>query len=117
MAEPFRAELRLCATIRSALPGDGRSLMTSDPCVPLTELVRDAIAELSNIAMAEAANSLRKIIQHEVCWPCLQLTFSPAWRPQIRLRNPATQTDRQYARFCGSVLRPGATDLSGNEQP
>jgi chemotaxis protein CheC len=40
--------------------------MTSDPFVPLTELERDALAELSNIAMAKAANSLRQMIQQEV---------------------------------------------------
>jgi len=40
--------------------------MTSDNFVPLTELERDALAELSNIAMAKAANSLRQMIQNEV---------------------------------------------------
>ena len=40
--------------------------MTSEPYAPLTELERDAVAELSNIAMAKAANSLRQMIQHEV---------------------------------------------------
>src|ERR1700733_3431495 len=40
--------------------------MTSDPIVPLTDLERDALAELSNIAMAKAANSLRKMVKHEV---------------------------------------------------
>jgi chemotaxis protein CheC len=34
--------------------------------LPLTELERDALAELSNIAMAKAANSLRQMIQNEV---------------------------------------------------
>src|ERR1700749_1071662 len=40
--------------------------MTSDPFLPLTDLERDALAELSNIAMAKAANSLRQMIQNEV---------------------------------------------------
>ena len=40
--------------------------MTSDKFVPFTELERDALAELSNIAMAKAANSLRQMIQNEV---------------------------------------------------
>jgi chemotaxis protein CheC len=40
--------------------------MTSDPFVPLSELERDALAELSNIAMGKAANSLRQMIQSEV---------------------------------------------------
>jgi chemotaxis protein CheC len=33
---------------------------------PLTDLERDALAELSNIAMARAAISLRQMVQHEV---------------------------------------------------
>ena len=40
--------------------------MTSDPFVPLSDLERDALGELSNFAMAKAANSLRQMIQHEV---------------------------------------------------
>ena len=40
--------------------------MTVDAFVPLTDLERDALAELSNIAMARAANSLRQMIQNEV---------------------------------------------------
>ena len=40
--------------------------MTSDAFVPLTDLERDALGELSNIAMAKAANSLRQMIQNEV---------------------------------------------------
>ena len=40
--------------------------MTLDAFVPLTDLERDALAELSNIAMAKAANSLRQMIQTEV---------------------------------------------------
>ena len=37
-----------------------------DPVAPLGELERDALAELSNIAMAKAANSLRQMIRNEV---------------------------------------------------
>jgi chemotaxis protein CheC len=40
--------------------------MTFDAFVPLTDLERDALAELSNIAMARAANSLRQMIKNEV---------------------------------------------------
>ena len=40
--------------------------MTYEPFVPLSEFERDALAELSNIAMAKAANSLRKMVKHEV---------------------------------------------------
>lgn len=38
----------------------------TDPVAPLGELERDALAELSNIAMAKAANGLRQMIQNEV---------------------------------------------------
>lgn len=40
--------------------------MTEDLPTPLTELERDALGELSNIAMARAANSLRQMVQQEV---------------------------------------------------
>ena len=51
----------------------------SQPFTPLTELERDALAELSNIAMAKAANSLRKMIcSTRFCWPCLRSISSPA---------------------------------------
>ena len=38
----------------------------SDLIQPLTELERDALAELSNIAMARAATSLRQMVRHQV---------------------------------------------------
>lgn len=38
----------------------------TNPFTPLGELERDALTELSNIAMGKAANSLRQMIQHEV---------------------------------------------------
>jgi chemotaxis protein CheC len=40
--------------------------MTSEQIAPLTELERDSLAELSNIAMARAANSLRQMVELEV---------------------------------------------------
>lgn len=40
--------------------------MASQPTPPLTDLERDALAELSNIAMARAANSLRQMVKHQV---------------------------------------------------
>lgn len=39
--------------------------MTTTPA-PLTDIERDALGELSNVAMARAATSLRQMIQHEV---------------------------------------------------
>lgn len=38
----------------------------SDLFQPLTDLERDALAELSNIAMARAATSLRQMVEHQV---------------------------------------------------
>ena len=40
--------------------------MTFQPTPPLTDLERDALAELSNIAMARAASSLRQMVKHQV---------------------------------------------------
>jgi chemotaxis protein CheC len=40
--------------------------MTPSQTTPLTELERDALGELSNIAMARAANSLRQMVEHQV---------------------------------------------------
>ena len=48
-------------------PYNGTTLpMTSHPTPPLTDLERDALAELSNIAMARAASSLRQMVKHQV---------------------------------------------------
>jgi chemotaxis protein CheC len=38
----------------------------TDPFIPLTEIERDALGELSNIAMARAATSLRQMVHSEV---------------------------------------------------
>jgi chemotaxis protein CheC len=40
--------------------------MTTGQLAPLTEFERDALGEISNIAMARAANSLRQMVEHEV---------------------------------------------------
>lgn len=40
--------------------------MTSPATPPLGDLERDALAELSNIAMARAASSLRQMVEHQV---------------------------------------------------
>ena len=40
--------------------------MTSTTITPLTDLERDALGELSNIAMARAANSLRQMVEYQV---------------------------------------------------
>jgi chemotaxis protein CheC len=46
--------------------GMGKTPMATDHFTPLTDLERDALAELSNIAMARAANSLRQMVNYEV---------------------------------------------------
>ncbi len=40
--------------------------MTDQPFIPLTDLERDALGELSNVAMARAATSLRQMVKNEV---------------------------------------------------
>ncbi len=40
--------------------------MATDHFTPLTDLERDALAELSNIAIARAGNSLRQMVKYEV---------------------------------------------------
>ena len=40
--------------------------MSNGQFTPLSDLERDALAEVSNIAMARAANSLRQMVEHEV---------------------------------------------------
>jgi chemotaxis protein CheC len=40
--------------------------MTIEPVTALTELERDALGEIANIAMARAANSLRQMVEHQV---------------------------------------------------
>jgi chemotaxis protein CheC len=40
--------------------------MTAEQFTPLTPLERDALGELSNIAMARASNSLRQMVEHQV---------------------------------------------------
>jgi chemotaxis protein CheC len=53
--------------------------MTIGHLTPLTELERDALGEVSNIAMARAANSLRQMVEHEVLLsvPATQLVAKP----------------------------------------
>jgi chemotaxis protein CheC len=50
----------MCGVARDHVP------MTIGHLTPLTELERDALGEVSNIAMARAANSLRQMVEHEV---------------------------------------------------
>jgi chemotaxis protein CheC len=83
--------------------------MTSERLVPLTELERDALAELSNIAMAKAANSLRKMIQNEVLLavPSVDILASEAAASLVaKPDNPKLVAVRQdfAGPFCGRAL-------------
>ena len=83
--------------------------MTSEPFAPLTELERDALAELSNIAMAKAANSLRQMVQHEVLLsvPSVDiLTGAAAANLVAKPDNPRLVAVRQdfAGAFCGRAL-------------
>jgi len=85
--------------------------MPSDPFVPLSDLERDALAELSNIAMAKAANSLRQMVQNEVLLsvPSVEiLTSAAAAQLVAKPDNP-----KLVARLRWRVLGPGDAYLSG----
>jgi chemotaxis protein CheC len=40
--------------------------MTSEEITPLTELERDALCELANVAMSRAATSLRQMVRRQI---------------------------------------------------
>jgi chemotaxis protein CheC len=54
----------LCEAER--ISGQKNPQMTTEHFTPLTDLERDALGELSNIAMARASNSLRQMVEHQV---------------------------------------------------
>lgn len=72
--------------------------MTPGQLMPLTDLERDALGELSNIAMARAANSLRQMVEHEVrlSVPAVEI-LSPEMAMQIVAKpdNPSLVAVRQ----------------------
>lgn len=61
----------------------------TEPVVPLSELERDALGELSNIAMAKAANSLRQMIQHEVTLAVPSIEILASHAASQLVANPA----------------------------
>jgi chemotaxis protein CheC len=67
--------------------------MATEPLTPLTDLERDALGELANIAMARAATSLRQMIQHEVLLSV----------PEIEILSPEAAVQ--------AVSRPGNPNL------
>jgi chemotaxis protein CheC len=66
--------------------------MTSEYLTPLTDLERDALGELSNIAMARAANSLRQMVEYQVMLsvPSVDILEKEAATQLIAKSNTAT---------------------------
>ena len=81
--------------------------MTTEQITPLTELERDALGELSNIAMARAANSLRQMVEHQV------LLSVPAVEILSQERQPkssASRTTRNWWR-CARISADRSRDV------
>jgi chemotaxis protein CheC len=83
--------------------------MTGAHLTPLSELERDALGEVSNIAMARAANSLRQMIEHEVLLsvPSVEiLSQEAATRLVAKPDNPSLVAVRQdfSGAFSGRAL-------------
>jgi len=92
--------------------------MAAEHLAPLTELERDALGELSNIAMARAATSLRQMVQSEVLLsvPSVQImTPDAAVKVVAKPGNPNLVAVRQdfSGPFSGRALLifPEATSL------
>src|SRR6185295_16269313 len=66
--------------------------MASGSFTPLTELERDSLAELSNMAMGRAASSLRQMIKHQVelSVPSVEIVSKEAATQLIAKPNNAT---------------------------
>jgi chemotaxis protein CheC len=87
----------------------GNTPMATDHFRPLTDLERDALAELSNIAMARAANSLRQMVNYEVrlSVPSVDvLTLETAIQAVAKPNNPSLVAVRQdfSGAFSGRAL-------------
>ena len=87
--------------------------MTSQSFIPLTDLERDALAELSNISMARAASSLRQMIKNEVLLavPSVEILTSAA-ASDFRRKTRQRETGCSAAGFRWGLLWSGAADLS-----
>jgi chemotaxis protein CheC len=83
--------------------------MTSTHVTPLSELERDALSELSNIAMARAANSLRQMVEYQVMLsvPSVEIVSTEAATELLgRSKNPKLVAIRQdfTGAFSGRAL-------------
>lgn len=56
----------VCCFVQFADAAGGRPYDMTERFTPLSDLERDALSELSNIAMARASNSLRQMVEHQV---------------------------------------------------
>jgi chemotaxis protein CheC len=101
-----------CALAARSGPVDayeGGTSMSDGQLTPLTDLERDALGELSNIAMARAANSLRQMVEYEVLLsvPSVDvLTPEAAIRLVAKPDNPSLVAVRQdfSGAFSGRAL-------------
>jgi chemotaxis protein CheC len=59
---------------------------------PLTDIERDALGELSNIAMARAANSLRQMVEHQVMLSVPSVDIVSKEKATQLIANPNTPT-------------------------
>jgi chemotaxis protein CheC len=66
--------------------------MPAGPMTPLTELERDALGELSNVAMARAASSLRKMVGHQVLLSVPTVEILTQAAAAARVANPDRPT-------------------------
>jgi chemotaxis protein CheC len=83
--------------------------MTSKPFTPLTDMERDALGEVSNIAMARASKSIRQMVDHQVLLsvPTVEiLTQDAAARLVAKPDNPKFVAVRQdfTGAFAGRAL-------------
>jgi chemotaxis protein CheY-P-specific phosphatase CheC len=76
----------------------GRTIdVTSSLTPPLTDIERDALAELSNIAMARAANGLRQMVENQVLLSVPSVDIVSHGNARV-LKTPLPQTWCQNAR-------------------
>jgi len=83
--------------------------MTAEQFTPLTDLERDALGEISNIAMARASNSMRQMVEHQVILsvPAVEvLTQDAASQSVAKPDNPKLVAVRQdfSGQFSGRAL-------------
>jgi hypothetical protein len=79
--------------------------LTIEHLTALTELERAALGEVSNIAMARAANSLRQMVEHEVLLSVPLSRFCPGIRQLSSWRSRITRTSWRCAKTSAEPSR------------